>query len=91
VRIWTDHATGTRAERPEFAKRWSTCAPVTPSSYGGFDRLVRSLSDLVKIAAERGEHAHEIDAVGCEVWQDAERAAALVPADQFAPVRLGGP
>jgi DNA invertase Pin-like site-specific DNA recombinase len=52
VRIWTDHATGTRADRPELAKVLEYMRAGDTLVVWRFDRLARSLSDLITIATQ---------------------------------------
>ena len=52
VRIWTDHATGTRADRPELAKVFDHMRAGDTLVVWRFDRLARSLSDLIAIATQ---------------------------------------
>ncbi len=55
VRIWTDRATGTRAERPELAKLLEHMRAGDTLVVWRLDRLARSLSDLIKIATHLDE------------------------------------
>ncbi len=50
ARIWTDHATGSRADRPELAKLLDHMRAGDTLIVWRFDRLARSLSELIKIA-----------------------------------------
>jgi len=50
TRIWTDHATGTRAERPELARVLDHMRRGDTLVVWRLDRLARSLSDLIALA-----------------------------------------
>jgi DNA invertase Pin-like site-specific DNA recombinase len=62
VRIWTDHATGTRADRPELAKVLDHMRAGDTLVVWRFDRLVRSLSDLITGATQ-------LEQSGCRLAQ----------------------
>jgi DNA invertase Pin-like site-specific DNA recombinase len=55
-RIWTDHATGTRADRPQLGRLLEHMREGDTLVVWRLDRLARSLSDLLALAA-RLEHA----------------------------------
>jgi DNA invertase Pin-like site-specific DNA recombinase len=57
TRIWTDHATGTRADRPELAKLLDHMRAGDTLVVWRFDRLARSLSDLITIATQLEQRA----------------------------------
>jgi len=54
-RIWTDHATGTRADRPELAKIFEHMRRGDTLVVWRLDRLARSLSDLIGLARRLDE------------------------------------
>jgi len=56
MRIWTDHATGTRAERPELARVLDHMRRDDTLVVWRLDRLARSLSDLITLARRLDDH-----------------------------------
>jgi len=55
MRIWTDHATGTRAERPQLARVLDHMRPGDTLVVWRLDRLARSLGDLIALARRLDE------------------------------------
>lgn len=56
VRVWTDQATGTRADRPELAKVLEHMRDGDTLVVWRLDRLARSLTDLIALARQLDEH-----------------------------------
>lgn len=60
ARIWTDQATGTRADRPELAKALDHMRAGDTLVVWRLDRLARSLSDLIALTKHLDEHSVEL-------------------------------
>ena len=60
ARIWTDQATGTRADRPELAKVLDHMRAGDTVVVWRLDRLARSLSDLIALAKRLEEHGVQL-------------------------------